>query len=93
MFQDLCSAEDKVCVDEISPEPEVCVKPCEGIYASAVKQDVKSAGDPTFLPLLEDYQKYKNLFDDDVHFPTEIKGKLIYDIMIYINDILSLFSL
>ena len=92
MFQDICSAEDKVCVDEISPEPEVCVKPCEGIYASAVKQDVKSAGDPTFLPLLEDYQKYKNLFDDDVHFPTEIKGKLIYDIL-YINDILSLFSL
>ena len=76
LFQDLCSAEGQACVDDISTEPEDCLKPCEGIYASVVKHDVKPTGDPTFLTLLEDYQKYKNLFDDNVNFPNDIKGKL-----------------
>ena len=72
MFQDICSDQGKACSDEISTEPEDCLKPCEGIYASVVKHDAKSSGDDG---LLDDYNKYKNLFDDEVNFPNDIKGK------------------
>ena len=74
-FQDICSAQGRACVDEISPEPQDCVKPCQGIYASVVKHEVVSAGDSSFSSILDDYNRYKNLFEDDVDFPTEIKGK------------------
>ena len=75
MSQDICSDQGKACVDEISTEPEDCLKPCEGIYASVVKHDAKSTGDHTYLTLLDDYIKYKNLFDDNVNFPNDIKGR------------------
>ena len=61
-------------MEEISTEPANCVKPCEGIYASVVKQGVISAGDRAFSSLMDDYNRYKNLFEDYVDFPKEIKG-------------------
>ena len=73
-YQDICSAQGRACVEEISTEPVDCVKPCAGIYASLVKHDVISAGDHSFSSLLDDYNRYKNLFEDYVDFPTEIKG-------------------
>ena len=72
--QDICPAQARACVDEISPEPVDCVKPCRGIYASVVKHGVISAGDHSFASLLDEYNRYKNLFEDYVDFPTEIKG-------------------
>ena len=74
MLQDICSLQGQACVADISTEPEHCLKPCEGIYASVVKHETKSTGDHNFLSLLDDYKKYKNLFDDDVNFPNDIKG-------------------
>ena len=59
---------------EISTTPVDCVKPCQGIYASVVKHEVVSVGDISFSSLLDDYNRYKNLFEDYVDFPTEIKG-------------------
>ena len=75
MYQDICSVQGQVCVEKISTEPENCLKPCEGIYASVVRHDVKNAGDGSFLSLMDDYNKYKNLFDDNVNFPNDIKGR------------------
>ena len=75
MFQDICSAQGSACVEEISTEPEDCLKPCEGIYASVVRHDARSAGDHSFLSLLDEYKKYKNLFDKNVNFPNDIKGR------------------
>ena len=40
-----------------------------------MKQDVKSSGELSFLSLMDDYNRYKNFFEDYVDFPTEIKGK------------------
>ena len=74
VLQDICSLQGQACVADISTEPEHCLKPCEGIYASVVKHETKSTGDHNFLSLLDDYKKYKNLFDDDVNFPNDIKG-------------------
>ena len=61
-------------MEEISTQPVNCVKPCQGIYASVVKHEVVSAGDNSFSSLLDDYNRYKNFYEDYVDFPTEIKG-------------------
>ena len=40
-----------------------------------MRHHVTSLGDQTFLSLLEDYNRYKNFFEEYIDFPTEIKGK------------------
>ena len=61
----MCTASDKECVSNIYIDANVCIDPCEGIYADVTKTEANKIDEKNYGALLKSYNKYKRFFDLD----------------------------
>ena len=72
----VCTFSGLDCFNNQEDELDKCIQPCEGIYADIMKENVKVVDKytPGMKNLVEAYEKYKNLFLDDIEYPPALSG-------------------
>ena len=64
------------CVKRISKTQRKCLAPCQGLIVSDITAEVFQNETVSLLgDLLEEYEKYKRQFQDEVVFPEQLKSR------------------
>ena len=74
-----CDAAGEKCVAGIKPNSKACMTPCKGIYADVKKTPYIDTGF-SFDVLHENYSHYKRFKEEEIKFPSGLKGLSMYDI-------------
>ena len=73
----VCSRSEQACVDKIPLEYEDCLPMCEGVSITNFDKDITKhyrSLDNKLKNLMNQYNRYKNLFEKPVEFPANLKG-------------------
>lgn len=81
--EDFCDETGLKCFSKIlsNPTNKQCLKSCTGMYSDIIKhtQDVYENELEKWKPEIKIYQDYKNMFQQDIHYPPEFKGRTVND--------------
>ena len=63
------------CVSTLEPEYQECVKACTGVYSDVSKdENAYDKSIDTWQNVIKSYKQYKNLFNKDIVYPSELSG-------------------
>ena len=73
----LCGPSDQACVSQVPLQYQDCLPRCEGLSISNSARDSSSQTsrlEDKLAPLMAQYNRYKNLWDNTLDFPANLKG-------------------
>ena len=77
--ENLCNPAGTTCYKRVKENMEKCFIPCKGLYADVEKglEVIKIRQDKRrFYKLIENYDKYKRGFEEDIDYPRTLSSKL-----------------
>ena len=91
----MCGPQQKKCLEKIPFLHDQCLDPCQGLIVSDISADFfgQNETETQLGDLLEEYERYKRQFQDEVIFPDQLKSNIHHKNIQPVNNIFDCISM